>query len=393
MTISPPLQVLSVCMTLPTEVRPQQGIFVYRRLQAMAQHLPVRALRPQPWFPAIRGGALDPPIRDASFPIDCRRMAYLPGVAKWLDGRWMKRCVDRWLDELQPDPEHTVLDAHFGYPEGVACHLAAKQRGMRYFITLRGVEEDWLRQPRVRWQMVEALNQAAGVIAVSESLRRAVIAAGVDGRRIRVIPNGCDTSTFYPGDRRDARRRLGLASDRQLIVSVTNLKPVKGHDRIIRALARLKEQTDFQWICIGAVEQNAFARHLHQLADHHALADHIRFTGPLPSSTVADYLRAADVFVLASRREGCCNATREAMSCGTPVVVTAVGDHPQLAERYVGIELVDAEDAEAFSDEILAAFQRGAPATIYGKPQFESQSWTQVAAECVKFIRESCNRT
>src|SRR5690606_34901143 len=107
------------------------------------------------------GGALERPIPEAAFPIDYRRMFYLPGIAKAWDGRWMQRCIDRWLDPLLAVEPGAVLDAHFAYPEGVACHRAAARRGLPFFVTLRGVEEEWFKHRPIRRQMVAALNDAA----------------------------------------------------------------------------------------------------------------------------------------------------------------------------------------------------------------------------------------
>jgi teichuronic acid biosynthesis glycosyltransferase TuaC len=376
-------------MTLPTVARPQQGIFVYRRLQAMSRYLAVRALRPQPWFPGIRTGKLDLPIASSGFPMDPRRMLYLPGVAKSLDGRWMARCVERWFDALQIGSSRPVLDAHFAYPEGVACHRVARKKGLPFFITLRGVEQDWFLQPRVRDQIVRALNEASGVIAVSESLRTAAATAGVNPDRIHVIPNGCDTTIFHPGSKQAARGSLGLKSDKKLIVCVANIKRVKGHDILISALARLKRSTDFELVCIGDVDQFDFAHQVQRLIQRYALVENVRFTGSLAAKEIAEYLRAADVFVLASRREGCCNAILEAMACGTPVVATEVGDHTALAQHFAGIQLAPSEDPNGICEAILTMLQHGDQAPCCGRRRFEPKSWAEVAIECVNVMRQT----
>ena len=62
-----------------------------------------------------------------------------------------------------------------------------------------------------------------------------------------------------------------------------------------------------------------------QLVKHSALCDY--FAGTLPPQEIAGWLQAADVFALATHREGCCNAVLEALACGIPVVTTPAGDN------------------------------------------------------------------
>ncbi len=170
----------------------------------MAKRTKLRALNPQPWFPGLKQSEPEYTHEDCGFPIDVRRMFYIPKYGKHLDGRWMKRCVDRWLDGLGDAVDaNTIIDAHFGYPDGVGCYLAARERGLPLFITIRGLEVDLFDHPRIGPQLIEALNYATGVIAVSESLRGEAVAAGVKAEQIEVIPNGVDTDFFVPGDRLD----------------------------------------------------------------------------------------------------------------------------------------------------------------------------------------------
>ena len=378
-------------MTLPTSSRPQQGIFVYRRLEAIAQHLSVRAIRPTPWFPLLCKGPIEPAPRDVSFPIESRRMPYLPGVAKWLDGWWMERCIASWVQEQLAASRPTLLDAHFAYPEGVAVHRVAKRLGLPFIITLRGVEEEWLQFPRIRKQMLEALRSASGVIAVSESLCSVAAAAGIVPSRIHVIGNGCDSMDFHPGCKSKARRQLGIQEDRTVLVSVANVKPVKGHDVIVEAL-RLRQMQypdDFEWICIGAEEQPDFVRRIRRQIKDAGLSTRVRFVGPRSPSEVAKYLRSADLFLLASHREGSCNAILEAMACGTPVVATAVGEAPSLARRFRGIRLVPRDDPTELGDAIRATLdgQITMPDSE-GRPM-PIRSWADVAEECMVVIRQA----
>jgi teichuronic acid biosynthesis glycosyltransferase TuaC len=72
----------------------------------------------------------------------------------------------------------------------------------------------------------------------------------------------------------------------------------------------------------------------------------VHFAGALSPDRIADLMCAADVFCLASDREGCPNVVREALACGTPVVATRVGAVPELIpnSRY-GVTVSPGDDA------------------------------------------------
>ncbi len=373
-------------MTLPQVSQPEVGIFILRRLSALAKKCPVTALRPVPWFPIVKPAI----VRDwvsMEVPICERRMLYFPGIAKWLDGWWMERCVYSWLRSQFPLPKNLVLDAHFGYPEGVGCVSVARRLRLPCFVSLRGVEVDWFKQPKVRPQLVRTLQQATGVIAVSQSLRDLAVEQGVAPSHVAVIPNGCDKETFGPGNQEDARRRLGLEVEGKLIVCVANLKPVKGHDILLRSVSKLRGS--FRLLLIGDSDSSGYKGALHRLASQVGIAQSVEFLGMQPPQRVADYLRAADLFVLASRREGCCNALIEAVATGCRVVATDVGDNGKILRSHAARRLVSAGEIE----QLTVAMQEMLDTEVLSMvPQPQSfPSWDEIAQNTIEFISDRIN--
>ena len=81
------------------------------------------------------------------------------------------------------------------------------------------------------------------------------------------------------------------------------------------------------------------------------IADRVQFVGAVDNP--ADYLRAADVFVLPSVAEGMSNSLLEAMATALPCVVSGIGGNTDLvADRLTG-RLVSTADAEAWSQTLL----------------------------------------
>lgn len=353
------MRILSVCRTLPTPRNPGAGIFVLKRIQAMAKHANVQLIQPIPYFPIAR--PLPDWARTAEHTVDGmavrhQPMFYFPGVLKSLDGRWLARAIDGPVQAWQRLAPVDAIDAHFGYPDGVGAVLTARRHGIPAFVTIRGLETDRVRERFVRGQMIAALNAATACISVSHSLAALMIKNGVAQSRIAVIPNGIETSTFRPGPRSHARAALGLSPTARLVVSVGHLISGKRHDVLMKAIAALE---GVQLAIIGGrdYEPEQPAR-LRRLAEELRLADRVRFVGAVPPREVANWLRAADVFALATAREGCCNAILEALACGVPVVTTPAGDNRHYVLEGQNGHLVPIDDAPAMATALAAALAR-----------------------------------
>ncbi|QDT06281.1 D-inositol 3-phosphate glycosyltransferase [Rubripirellula lacrimiformis] len=384
--MNPPSNILSVCTNLPSRRDPLLGLFVHRRLEKMAELANVRALCPQPWFPFIRPRFADQPLTGSQLPVDFEDMFYLPGVAKRIDGRWLQRCVEKWLDGMDDSvSSNAVIDAHFGYPEGVGCYLAAKQRGLPCFITMRGLEIDRFRIPSVKPQLVEALSHCAGVIAVSESLRNAAVDAGVPKSNIAVIANGIDGDLFHPGDREAARMELDQPLDGPLIVCVANLKAVKGHEVLLKAFAALPRDLGARLVLIGSASDVSAVQQIDLLIASLGCEDLVFKIGARPPDEVAVWLQAANVFALASHREGCCNAVLEALATGTPVVATSVGSNPQEIRDAIEGYVVSPGDHQAFAVALEKSLEKDWDASQISS-RMDGRTWSGVANSVLQFM-------
>jgi glycosyltransferase involved in cell wall biosynthesis len=217
------------------------------------------------------------------------------------------------------------------------------------------------------------------VIAVSHSLRQAAIAVGVAPAQIEVIPNGVDGQLYSPGDRRQSRAELGIPADEKLIVSVGSLKPVKGHDVLIEAIADLPSAEAIRLVCLGGRSDASWVSHLERKIDRAGVRQRVHLLGARAPEEVVRWLRASDLFTLASRREGCCNAVLEALACGVPVAVTAVGDNDWFVKPGTNGELAPPEDAAALSSAIERALN-----TVYCTDaivdSIKSATWQRAAA-------------
>ncbi|MGE0581081.1 MAG: glycosyltransferase [Steroidobacteraceae bacterium] len=357
------LNIASVCRTLPTPVTPGAGVFVHRRLAAMAEASDIRILQPVPCLPPLRrlpSWARRPSREIHGLTVHHAAMFYLPGLFKSLDGRWLERSILPRLRGWHRQRPIDVIDAHFGYPDGVGCVRAARRLGLPVFVTIRGFEAERVELAGVGRQLVGALSVANGCISVSHSLRNKMIEHGVPAGRIVVIPNAIDRGIFRPGDKLAARQALSVPAGDALIVSVGHLVSLKRHDVVLRAIARLRSRGRVVRLAIigGADYEPECPAALQRLASQLDIAGHVRFVGAVEPAAVADWLRAADLFALGTRREGCCNAILEALATGTPVVTTPVGDNPHFVRDGENGALVPVGDDEAMAQAMELALER-----------------------------------
>jgi len=357
------LNIASICRTIPTPVTPGAGVFVLRRLAAMAEVSNIRILQPVPCLPPLRrlpSWARLPSHEHHGLTIHHAPMLYLPGVFKSLDGRWLEHSILPRLREWHRQRPINVIDAHFGYPDGVGCVRAARRLGLPVFVTIRGFEAERVELLGIGRQIVGALSAANGCISVSHSLRDKMVEHGVPAERIIVIPNAIDRELFRPGDRFAARLALSIPAGDALIVSVGHLVSLKRHDVVLRAVAKLRDRGQAVRLAIvgGADYEPECPTTLHRLAADLNIAEHVQFVGAIAPAKVADWLRAADVFALGTRREGCCNAILEALATGTPVVTTPVGDNLHFVKDGENGALVPVGDHEAMAQAMELALGR-----------------------------------
>jgi glycosyltransferase involved in cell wall biosynthesis len=329
----------------------------------MARAADVRVVQPVPYAPVVKplpawartDGHVLQGIR-----IEPEPMLYVPGVLKSLDAKWLARSVDRKLAQLRAAGAVDAIDAHFGYPDGVGCVQVARRLGVPSFVTIRGSETDFLRVPGIGEQLVRALNTATGCISVSHTLRQLAMDHGVDGKRIRVIPNAVDRNVFRPGSREDARQRLGLDSSAPLIISVGHLISGKRHHVLVQALAGLRKRFPGAMLAIigGPAYDRDYPARLASEIGELGLESAVRRVGRISQSAVNDWLQAADVFALATAREGCCNAVLEALAAGRPVITTPVGDNAHFVQPGVNGALVPVDDVAAFERALADALSR-----------------------------------
>ena len=157
-------------------------------------------------------------------------------------------------------------------------------------------------------------------------------ALGYPIKKIVVIPNGVDLTVFRQDEtqRQMVRQELRVEPEQVLIGLVARWHPLKDHANLLQALAIVRANKRL-FRCVLAGSDMKHDNHaLMELIHDNGLDDHVILLGP--RSDVSAIMNAIDLHVLSSCTESLPVAVIEAMSCGTPCVVTDVGD----AARIIG---------------------------------------------------------
>jgi glycosyltransferase involved in cell wall biosynthesis len=175
-------------------------------------------------------------------------------------------------------------------------------------------------------------------IANCAAARDALIAAeGPAPESVVVLENGVDLDRFFAVPPLSER-----SPDAPLIGAVANLRPVKGLDVLVRAMAQVR-RTHPAAVCRIAGEGESRGD-LRRLADELDVATALELPGSF--ADIPGFLSRLDVAVLSSRAEGMSNALLEYMAAGRPIVATCVGANPELiADGMHGLLVPPDDDA------------------------------------------------
>lgn len=150
-----------------------------------------------------------------------------------------------------------------------------------------------------------------GVISVSSENKRKSIAYNlIDEEDIEVYPNCVNTDIFTPTDASELKKKLGIDDDDFTIAFVGGFIHRKGSKRLSDAITSINDK-HIKSIFIGKAFANDCAE---------PDCSGIVFKGAVEHDDIPQYLNCADVFVLPTLKEGCCNAIVEALATCKPVI-------------------------------------------------------------------------
>jgi glycosyltransferase involved in cell wall biosynthesis len=163
-------------------------------------------------------------------------------------------------------------------------------------------------------------------ICVSEKMKKDVVDWPLIKDKLTLVHNGIMPFDLLP--REEARKELGLKDDTFVVGTIAELHRVKGLDILLRAWVDFSKNRNVTLVIIGIGEEED---NLALLAKRLGISETIYFAGFIDNAR--KFMKAFDVFVLASRSEALGYVLLEAGQASLPVVATSVGGIPEIIKE------------------------------------------------------------
>jgi L-malate glycosyltransferase len=254
------------------------------------------------------------------------------------------------MAEVARSQQLDLFHVHYAVPHALAACLAAQMLGSlapRIVTTLHGTDTTLLGQdPDYRTAIEHALVHSDAVTAVSESLRQQTQEIFRLQQQIEVIPNFF-TPTKPRRGREEVRRDLGVTHE-FLVLHMSNLRPVKRVDLLLRTIVMAKNRSRLRLLILAGAPFDLYE----PLLDELGLQD--RVIVRQNTAVVDEYLEAADAGLYTSEYESFGLSILETVFYGKPVVAFRVGGIPEVVgDSYPLHPFGDLTAAAAALDELV----------------------------------------
>jgi glycosyltransferase involved in cell wall biosynthesis len=233
------------------------------------------------------------------------------------------------------------LHNHLGDNSGNVTLLASKLSDIPYSISIHG-PHIFFDAPH--WALGEKTQHARFVTCIGHycTSQMMLYAAKEHWHKFKIVRCGIDPAQLEYRDPGTQCTRMAY---------VGRLSAEKGLPILLQSLATLKSRgRRVELVLMGDGEDRGY---LESLVGNLGLEDAVQFLGFVDQQTIAETLRASDIFVLPSFAEGIPVALMEAMAIGLPVIATAVGGVSELVVNLETGLVVHASDVEGLADAIL----------------------------------------
>lgn len=260
------------------------------------------------------------------------------------------------------DSKLDLLHAHYAIPHAMSAYMAREISGLPYVVTLHGSDVHTLGlDPAYKPVVKHTVENANGVTAVSDFLRKkAQDELGIE-RDIQVIPNFIDTTHFTPtpGFRltvesgcvslRKGNEAETIDPEEKVLLHASNFRPVKRVVDLIEIMRIIVDHNPKVRLVIAGDGPTRIE--VERRIEALDLCNNVHLLGI--KSNMKEIMCSADVFVLNSTLEGMPLVLLEAMSCGLPVVTTPAGGIPELVRPGIDGMVTKGFEQDEYAQTIL----------------------------------------
>ncbi len=224
--------------------------------------------------------------------------------------------------------------------------------------------------------------RAKQVHTVSEYSHRALVERyGLAPDIIEIVPDGVDLKKFHPQKNTESSelisRQFGV---RNFLLTVGRLEPRKNHLGLFRAYAILRQRCQDVGPLVVIGQTDFGFEDILSAPIKLGIADYVRFLPDVPDDRLADFYRAATMFVYPSFAEGFGIPPLEAMACGVPVITSNATAIPEVVgEAGLLVDPTSEEEIAHAMECVLTDSDKAAVLSRRGRKQAEKWSWANSA--------------
>lgn len=241
------------------------------------------------------------------------------------------RDLQRLFREISPD----VIVCHYAsgdhFFNAIAygkCPVAVIAMGHDVFYDAG----DMVVPPFARLLTRMALRRSLYISAKSELLGKRIKSYGVH-TQVDVNYWGADLDRFSPGDRLEARRKLGLDENAIIILSSRAIEPRLNIHLIVEAFYTVLQRHKRASLVILGRSSPDYKRQVEETVGRLNLKDHVHILGDVSQDSLLQYYQASDVVISVAQSEGFPNTALEVMACKVPIVIGNIPHIDELLEK------------------------------------------------------------
>lgn len=397
------MRVLILSHMYPNKANPVNGIFIHEQACALMQAgCEVKVVAPLPLVPPGIDLVSEKwekykqtPKKEVMNGVEIYRPSYfvVPGnhlleYSGWTYYRGVRQTVER-IYRLWP---FDIMHAHVALPDGYATMLLKRNYDKPTVLSIHGQDMHYTvhRSQKARNKVIEALDNANVVIAVSDKLKKEIIEC-TQKANVVTVPNGFNVDDVYEGQSSLKDKYEGKI----VILSVGNLVPTKGHEFMLHALKDIvKEFENIVYLIVG---QGSYKSALVELVSKLGLGPYVEFLGALPHKKAMEYMSVCNIFVLPSWQEGFGVVYLEAMAHGKPVIgCKGQGIEDFVTDGVNGI-LVKGKDSDSLREAVLSLIRdKDYAASIGNKAKqyvMNNLTWANNASRMVQIYNKLLNKS
>lgn len=243
---------------------------------------------------------------------------------------------------------YDIIHLHGDFVEAFFGGKLAKKLNIPAILTIHaGLNKKFLKPKNAKY-----FKNIGKIICVSQEIVNDLKSIGIPENKLAVISSGIYLSEFEKADG-DKIADLRDKYSKPIIISIGVLRPTKGFKYLIEAFKKIKKKfSEASLIIIGDGSNRI------ELEKQAEKIGGIYFLLRQDNNRVVEYLKVADIFVLASiftenDREGTPNTIMEAMAAGLPIVATKVGGNPYLIKEGINGFLVEDKNSDELAEAVI----------------------------------------